>query len=165
MACLQAWERDFILGLSDIPRYTVDKTLYHNVHQGLGLHHSRTRHATRVLNMVERAVHIQRAHEDAYDPKSAQMLHLLDVMEHTARSMGGFMDIHRPIAPHHCAHPLNGYTVQQLPSGGILPATYTDGSYDGKRCAGAVLLSTKERYMIRTPGPRRRTAPNYTRWH
>ena len=54
------------------------------------------------------------------------------------------MDIHMPLMPHDQAHPLQACRIQQLANGPRCPATYTDGSYDGQQCAGAVSLSTGE---------------------
>ena len=48
------WQKDFILGLGDLPRFTVTKTLHSDPLFGLGLHHCTVRHGQRVLDMVDR---------------------------------------------------------------------------------------------------------------
>jgi hypothetical protein len=117
--------REFVLGLGDMPRFTVTKTLHSDAlcGRGLGLHHTATRHGQRVLDATDRMLEYTLQHSPEAPPSSL-IHHLLDVKARTARHHGAFMDPSLPRLPVQASHPLSGCVISELTPGPQREATY-----------------------------------------
>ena len=116
------WQKDFILGLGDLPRFTVGKTLHSEPRCGLGLHHCTVRHGQRVLDMVDRTLRCTTSPTTG-QPPAPLLHHLLDVKCQAARYHGATMDPSLPVLPPAQAHPLAGCVITEQPQGPPLEAT------------------------------------------
>ena len=140
-------------GTRGYPRFLCDKTLFSSTFIGLGIQHLPTRWPHRVLDMADRAVRL------VPDPQVADPLvrHLLVTMRDAAAQLGASMDIDLPLDDGPQASPLDNATISLLlcpvPTAALETDTiFTDGSFDGAKCAGAVLTPQGECYGIRPPG-------------
>jgi hypothetical protein len=145
----EEWGRDLLLGLADLPRFLCRKTLYSGRRLGLGLHHPPTKIAQRALDAAERAflAHQPNGHD-------ALLQHLLEVMEHAAGQLGAVMDISLTMdwTTTQPRDPLAACAITTLTACAPQQTWYTDGSYDGSFCAGAVIAPSGESWGIRPPG-------------
>ena len=153
--------RSLLLGLADIPRFLVDKTLYSDRHLGVGAHHFLTRHPQRVLDMAERTLR-RIANPTHQDPC---VRHLLHTMAMAASSLGAEMDPSLPFGLSPIAEPLDPCPVQELEPAPPQDAIYTDGSFDGQRCAASVLEASGQTWALRPPADHQHTKRNYMDWN